>query len=534
MDMSLQKRSRSGPLAILVRLSVLGCCVLATNLVLADASSAATLTPKAGVPESGLDCVEASGKIAGRGSTYQNNLQEEVAKLYRDDYCGATGTETAEDKVGGKERGEPGSTMLAYNTPAEETAGVTGSGAGLRGASCRTDAFEGTDLPYNNTQLKELEAAAGTLTETGEKKSCTSGGLAEGKFLPPFQPNSPASWPDKEAGKEDTTAPLMSFPVGGSSAALAVHLTEASCGGTKPPTSLEFTAKEVSRLFGGDVAKWSDPELVKNNPGLTNCTAEVTRVVRFDNSGTTNIFKSYLVRAENERTAQKCAEGKHWSTGTSEESGKGEYFEPKNEKWPGKQAEEKGEKGAEGTCSKIITAGTSGGPALIKVVGETPAAIGYADLSDAVGHGLTLANVVNAAGTKSTPPNVGNAANCTYSVVSLPGSSGAEAVGLNSADDWSNNNEANAGKPGNHENPTDLGVQYPICGLTFDLVYTGLQKVTGANPVSRLSANQRRTLYSYMSFLLSSTAQDEFQNIDYAPLPVTWLPTLREGFQENF
>jgi ABC-type phosphate transport system substrate-binding protein len=528
MDMSLQKlqkRIGSGPLAVLVGLSVLGFCSLA-SLVLADVSSAT-------VPPAGLNCKEADGKIGGRGSTYQNNLQEETAKLYRDDFCGNAGTETAEDKVGGKERGEAGNTMVAYNYVAAESLGATGSGAGLRAASCRTDAFAGTDLPYSEKQLKELDGAPGVLTEN-EGKACSGSGLAEGKFLPPFQPDSPAEWP----GKEDTAGTVMSFPVGGSSVTLPVNLTAGNCGGTAP-TSLNFTPKEVSRIFGGAVATWNDAELVATNASLSKCTEKLVRVVRFDNSGTTNIFKSYLVRADNERTGQECAKGKNWSTSASTVSGTGEYFESPNIKWPGKQAEEKKEKGAEGTCSEIITAGTSGGGALVKKVTETPDGIGYADLADAAGKGLLLPNVQNATGTAFVAPNTAKQANCTYNVVSLPGVSSSDSVGLNAEDNWGNNNES-SGNP-NHENATDLGIKYPICGLTFDLVYKGLDAVGGVeeegkkvNPESRLTADQRRTLYSYMTFLLSSAAQDNYGKINYAPLPSSWLPVLREGFQNGF
>ncbi len=497
MDMSLQKRFGSGSLAMLVGLCVLGCCVLA-NLVLADAGSAA-------VPPTGLNCKESDGKISGRGSTYQNNLQEEIAKLYRDDFCGNTGTETAEDKVGGTERGEAGNTMVAYNYVVAEKASATGSGAGLKATSCRTDAFGGTDIPYSVAQLKELDEPAGK-----------TGGCAIG-FKPPFPPNEPEVWPNAA----DTTANVMSFPIGGSSEGLAVHLTAANCEGTAP-TALNFTPKEVSRLFGGAALTWNDAELVANNPSLSKCKEAITRVVRFDNSGTTSIFKSYLIRAENERTGQECAPGKKWS---------GEYFESPNTKWPGKQ-NKAGEGGA--LCSEIITAGTSGGPALIKKVEETSSSIGYADLSDALGKGgLILPNVENATKTSFQAPNVGKGANCTYNVVSLPGFTASDAVGLNNEDNWSTNNEEVNHNPV-HENTTDLGSKYPICGLTFDLVYEKLNNGGVANPISRLTADQRRTLYSYMTFMLSSLAQDRYSSIDYAPLPTAWLTTLREGFQANF
>jgi ABC-type phosphate transport system substrate-binding protein len=525
MDTTLQKRFDSRPLAMLVGLAVLGCCLLA-GLAFADVSSAAPPKP----PETGLNCVEGEGKISGRGSTYQNNLQEEMAKFYRDDFCGKTGTETAEDKVGGSGRGEAGSTMLAYNYPSAEKNKGTGSGAGLKATSCRTDAFAGTDLPYSVEQLEQLDGKPGLLVEK-EGTTCAAG--INGKFTPPFAPNAPEEWPDTQSGKEDTTAPVMSFPVGGSSVALPINLTAATCGGKAEnvPTSLEFTAKEVSRIFGGDVSNWNDAELVKTNPSLASCTAAVTRVVRSDNSGTTNIFKSYLVRAENERTAQKCAEGKHWSSSASSVSGTGEYFESPNTKWPGKQSV-----GKEGTCSAIVAPTNTGGPALIEEVKKIEGSVGYADLSNATGTegaGLLLPNVENATETSAEAPNEGSAANCTYKVLGLPRGGAEGAVGLTAKDTWANNNES-TGNP-NHENATDLGGLYPICGLTFDLVYTGLESTKGgANPISRLTPDQRRTLYSYMTYLLSSIGQEKLNSISYASLPPAWLPLLRAGFQGRF
>ena len=67
------------------------------------------------------------------------------------------------------------------------------------------------------------------------------------------------------------------------------------------------------------------------------------------------------------------------------------------------------------------------------------------------------------------------------------------------------------------------------------MVYKGLHAEEGTkNPISRLTNNQRRTLYSYFTYMLSSTGQDHMSSIKYAPLPSAWLPLLREGFQENF
>jgi ABC-type phosphate transport system substrate-binding protein len=452
----------------------------------------------AAVPPEGLNCTASDGKINGRGATFQEKVQSLFAAAYRDDYCGNVAEQFAGDPAG--------NTMVAYDYPAAAAAKATGSGAGLKAASCRTDAYAGSDIPYTIANLKALDEAPGTLGECGIS------------FEPPFQPH-PKPWPNAS----DTTATIMSFPVTGSSVAMAVNLTEKTCESTPPPTAINLTAKEASRLFGGDIAKWNDTELVGTNPGLAKCSAAVIRIVRFDSSGTTNIFKQYLIRADNERTGQKCGETlgvlKKWEA----------YFKT-NTEWPGKQ-----EPGKEGTCSKIEAPANSGGKEVISLVKATEGSVGYADLADAVGQGLLLPNVENSTKTeKFVAPNSGKAANCTYSVLSLPGATTSDSVGLNAEDNWANNNEENPLTPANHENATDLGSKYPICGITFDLVYTGLDNGKVANADSRLTADQRRTMFAYFTFILSSAAQDLLSSNNYAPLPSSWLPKLRAGFQENF
>jgi len=499
MDKLLRKRFVTGRLALLVGVTALGC------LGFAEVSSAA-------VPPTGNSCVASDGKVNGRGATFQKILVLNFAKVYRDDYCGATGTATEK----GEAEGEAGSTMIAYNYPGAEKAGATGSGAGIKAASCRTDAFAGSDIPYAKAQLEELN---GTPGKTG---GCGIDTGTEKVFVPPFQPNSPIEWP----GKEDTTEKIMSFPIGGSSVAIATHLTNAECKG-KAPTELQFTAKEVDNLFGGNYTEWTEKELTETNPSLAECAGtKITRVVRKDNSGTTNIFKFFLARVNNARSGATCFElNKEGKDRTWEE-----YNAAPNVEWPGKGKEA----GKEGTCSTIMTAENSGGVELIKKVATTDGSVGYADLADATNAeakaaGLVLGSVQNATKTSFQAPNAEKGANCDYKTLSLPGVSNSEAVGLNPEESWANNNPA-----GVHGNATDLGSKYPICGITYDLVYSHLDNGAVANPISRLSADQRRTLYSFYTFVLSSTAQETLAKIGYAALPASWLGTLREGFQENF
>jgi len=493
MDIAVRKRFNLAPLAaLLIGLSAV------FSMVLADTSSAA-------VP-AGVGCQSSDGKINGRGSTYQTVLLKEYAKAFGEDVCGNVAEQYSGDPAG--------SAMVVYNYAKAAEASATGSGNGVKAANCRTDAFAGTDIPYSRAQLLELDGTPGASGIGG----C---GIT---FEPPFTPKA-APFPNAN----DIQANVMALPVGGSSVTVAVHLGTTSCTGTAP-TSLKFTPKEVSRLYGGDVATWNDAELVATNSSLKECTGPVTRVVRQDSSGTTNILKQYLIKVDNERTGATCKGEGNPATPITWEAG---YF-TNNVLWPGKQ-----HTGEEGVCSAITTGALSGGAELIAKLKTVEGGIGYIDLAEAVGQtGIVLASVENATGTKFEAPSInGGAANCLYSALPAPpGSSNSDAVGLNAEDNWSNNNEGYASKPANHENATDLGSKYPICGLTFDLVYTGLNSNNGEgkSAISRLTADQRRTLYAFYTFILSSAGQEIPGKIHYAPLPASWLPKLEQGFQENF
>ena len=496
MDIAARKRFILGPLVVLLLGLSAVCC-----MVFADTSSAA-------VP-AGIDCQSSDGKISGRGSTYQNVLLKEYAKVYGEEFCGNVAEQYSGDPAG--------SNMVAYNYAKAVSASLTGSGNGIKAANCRTDSFAGSDTPYSEKQLTELDGTPGAAGIGG----CS---LPSG-FEPPFTPNT-APFPNAN----DIAAPVMALPVGGSAVTVAVHLTGGT-GGSCPtgtvPTTLKFTPEEVSRLYGGDVTTWNDAELVATNSSLSNCTGPVTRVVREDSSGTTNILKQYLIRVDNERTGSACGV-------ISSVIQKWEAYFTTNTEWPGKQ-----KVGEEGTCSPITTGALSGGGELLAKLKETAGGVGYIDLAEAVGQaGIVLASVNNATGTKFEAPSIGGGpANCLYTALPAPpGTTAAEAVGLNLEDNWSNNNETNPGSPANHENATDLGSKYPICGLTFDMVYTGLNSNNGEgkSAISRLTADQRRTIYSFFTFILSSAGQEVPGKIHYAPLPASWLPKLAEGFQANF
>lgn len=447
-------------------------------------SSLAFAGPSLAAQPPGIACQAADGKVNGRGASFQTKAQTALINGYTADVCGAVASDP-----------DAGTNMIAYNYAAAASASATGSGNGQKAASCRTDAFAGSDIPYDQATLTNLNGAPGGL-----------GGCSI-SFTPPFQPNSPLVFPDPS----DATKNVMSFPVAGSSVALGIHLTSASCGGTAPPTVINLTTADVSGIFQGKITTWNDPALVADNAGLSVCTGGISRIVRFDKSGTTQTYKNYLKNADG--AAITCDGVNTWTALAADAN---------NQTWP-----------TGGTCAaNLQRPATSGGGAVVTLVQGTEGGIGYADYADWIGKtGVVLAKVQNASNTAFQSPGSGNAANCTFSS-SLPGGTIGDAVGLNaSGNNWATD------APTNRSDVTFQGSGYPICGFTWDFVYTGLSTAFGTtlnNPIVRLSDNQRRTLYSYFTYVFSPAGQSRLTNAGYDVLPAAWLTKLRQGFQVNF
>jgi hypothetical protein len=212
---------------------------------------------------------------------------------------------------------------------------------------------------------------------------------------------------------------------------------------------------------------------------------------------------------------------------------------------------------ATSSCSAIASsdgAQPAGGDALLLSLSLTPGGIGYADLAtleqfeDAL-QPWTASVLIRASESATLPGTYVNAAsirsaNCDFSALSLPeGGASTGMVGLDvptssdpslPPDTWAVDNSTN------HENATDQGSWYPICGLTFELVYSGLSTSPPGTPgggpsaIVDLTNDQRRTLYSHMLFILRSDAQNLLSSNYYAPLPAPWLSAIVAGFEANY
>lgn len=426
-----------------------------------------------------------SAAINGRGATFQTNAEIAFGIGFNNDVCSGTAVLDVDSTHNN-----------FYNYPA--STGFTGSGNGQKAASCRTDAFAGTDIPYNLATLAQLNGAPG------------STGGCNISFTPPNSPNVPP-FPDAS----DTQAQVMTFPVAAGAVGVGYDLSKRICGGTNPGT-IKLTGKMVSLLAGGDIGNWNDPRLRQGglNPHLASCDRGVTRVVRLDKSGTTQIYKNYLQNVDPNRSGAVCAAGNGWTFYAQDAN---------NQTWP------------EGSgCSDLTRPATSGNAAVVGLCKTTAGAVCYGDIADFALQNLKSVKVRSATAGYVPPlvnnPNTGQKtqSNCSTADASLPGTTASDAVGLNATDTWATDNPS-----GNHGDFTDTGPKYPICGITFALVYTGLSS-SPPNAISRLSLDQRQTLYDFFSYVLSSTGQAHLGENYYAPIASAWQTKLLAGFQANF
>jgi phosphate transport system substrate-binding protein len=127
---------------------------------------------------------------------------------------------------------------------------------------------------------------------------------------------------------------------------------------------LRLDGPTIAGIFLGKIAKWSDPAIAGQNPGIKLPDMDIVFVHRSDGSGTTYIFTDYLSSVSPE-----------WK----EKIGKGTSV-----KWSGGI----GSKGNEGVSGQVK---------------QVPGSIGYIELAYAKQNKLTYADVKNSSGNYVTP-----------------------------------------------------------------------------------------------------------------------------------
>jgi phosphate transport system substrate-binding protein len=123
--------------------------------------------------------------------------------------------------------------------------------------------------------------------------------------------------------------------------------------------SLNFTGATLAGIFLGNIKKWNDPALAKDNPGVKLPNQDITVVHRSDGSGTSFVFSDYLSKVSPE-----------WKTKVGVNA---------SVNWP-------------------VGLGGKGNAGVTGLVKQTPYSIGYVELTYAVQNKMDYGSIKNAAG----------------------------------------------------------------------------------------------------------------------------------------
>jgi ABC-type phosphate transport system substrate-binding protein len=484
----------------------------AAVLALVFAGSGAAGTPGGQACQTGAS----NSQVAGGGATLQTRAQVAWIQGYTADVCGYV-------SGGPAFTNSPINSFVLYNginDNSQTINGINGSGAGNALESCRAVPFSGTDTPYSNSNLANLNGNPGAQGGSntwypGTATEC-HGVVSAGQpdlntWLNPFY-GTTGNYPflGTSAATADQNANVMSFPVTGTAVAVGVYFGASPPAGC--PTTPQLTKQNISDLFGGIDTNWSQVF-------GAGCSVPVTRVVRSDGSGTSQNFKNYLKALF--PSTPLCDGTSTWTTVASTNTNN----------WP-----------TGGTCSPLTPGHISGNPGVLDTCAgvngqpQVAGSICYADLPDF--ESSTYQNVANfdtaelqaGAGGAFVDPLIGHHANCDFNVITTPGPDQNGAVGLDPGDTWATDNAG-----GVHENVWNRGAGWPACATTFDLAYVGTSQISSSatQPNRQLSDNQRRGLYSYMLYVLNE-GQALTPSIYYQSLPQGLLNLEISGFKANY
>lgn len=122
-------------------------------------------------------------------------------------------------------------------------------------------------------------------------------------------------------------------------------------------TGLKLSGDDLAKIYLGQITKWNDPALVKDNPGTTLPNLPIAVVHRSDGSGTTFIFTAYLSAVSSDwKTKVGSSTAVQWPVGV-------------------------GAKGSEGVAGQVQ---------------QTPGGIGYFEMAYAEQNNLPLVAMENA------------------------------------------------------------------------------------------------------------------------------------------
>jgi phosphate transport system substrate-binding protein len=235
------------------------------------------------------------------------------------------------------------------------------------------------------------------------------------------------------------TAPMLQIPESAGPVCITYNLPS-----LKQP--LRLTPKGLAGIFLGTIKTWQDPEIRNANPGAALPSTAIAVAHRTEGSGTTNIFTTYLAAVSPE-----------WQ----QKVGKGT-----NVQWP-------------------IGLGGKGSEGVTGIVKQSPGAIGYVELTYALGNNLPVAEMQNAAGKFVAP----SAESASAAIAAF-------------ADKVAADVRTPIVNP-----PASAPNAYPISGLTFLMV-----------SVDGQDSAKRAMVKNFIRYVVTD-GQQQASALHYAPLP---------------
>jgi phosphate transport system substrate-binding protein len=314
----------------------------------------------------------------------------------------------------------------AATTPAGSSAAPTTGGAKVSGT------LQGSGSTF---QAAFQEEAIADFQKANSGTTITYGGGGSGKGRTDLK-SKVVDFAGSDAPYSDTdkpTEPILYFPIMLGPITMSYNL--------KGVDKLQLDADTIAKIFQAQIKTWNDPAIAADNPGVTLPSTNITVVHRSDGSGTTQNFTGWLTAAAPSTWTLKSGSTVAWPASTQ--------------------------------------AG-NGNSGVAQIVSSTDGAIGYVDLSDAVGAKLQYADVKNQSG-KYIEPTAESASAAGKGITVQPDLIFAA---YNSSDP----------------------AAYPITYQTWVIVYQSQSAAKGA------------LVKAYLSYLLSD-GQDLLPDLDYAKLP---------------
>ena len=352
---------------------------------------------------------------------------------------------------------------------------------------------------------------------------------------------------------------IQSIPVAQGAVAVIVNLPEGCTAESEPTLAkkatkikrLSLEAKVVAGIYEGTITTFkaavekntsASDKLTCTEPAKAEQTINV--VVRLDKSGTTHIFKAFLLQVGSTSPIEMEEENE------PEGAGKGQpckAVKPAKETRTWTQVSEGCENQRWPEAAEIVRPAKTGNPGVIEKVSSTPNSIGYADLAVAREKKLFSATGEGGEGMErfwspvsnskpgskkveyaepSTNGDVEAAANSNCSKTVYANAAGEKFPPKSAREDWSQVKGLAVSKT------------YPACGITYDIEFR-LWDAPLLSLVPSITAEESQkiatTVSNYLDFVLNTKTGgggEEIKGIDYEPLPKKALKVAEAGAAE--